>query len=186
MKAIIILCTLLLTACSSIPLSTIIHFSDAKPDDFFTVDPKGILVKVSINSQLNFDPALSINLSASIKDSSGEKSITFPLEVVNKVTQGAVVGFFNNSPAINIYTLRLSPKAIANLEVLHRERTSGLKKQVGLTAGVHFTKTTGIANNNAGIDENTVLSVSLRLTENNEFITLIDNWKVGDELAKNQ
>ena len=186
MKTIIILCTLLLTACSSIPLATIIHFSDAKPDDFFTVDPKGILVKVSINTMVTFDPTLAINLSASIKDSTGERFIAFPLEIVNKSTQNAIEGFFNNSPAIDIYTLKLSSIAIANLEVLQRERTSGLKKRVGLTAGVHFSKKTGKAdNNNLGIDENTVLSVSLKLTQNSEFITLIDNWKVGDDLVKN-
>lgn len=181
MKTIFLLCTLFLSACSSVPLATMMHFSDAKPDDFFTVDPKGILVKVSINSMVNFDPTHSINLSASIKDSAGERTIAFPLELVDKVTQVAAEGFFNNSPAIDIYKLKLSTKAIANLKLLHRERTSGIKKRVGLTAGVNFSKCTG---NDLDIDENTVLSVALKLTQSSEFITLIDNWKVEAGISK--
>jgi hypothetical protein len=189
MKTIIILCALFLTACSSIPLTTMMHFSNAKPDDFFTVDPKGILVKVSINSTVNFDPTHSINLSASIKDSTGQRTIEFPLELVDKTTKAAVEGFFVNSPAIAIYTLRLSSKAIANLKILHLERTSGLKKRVGLTAGVNFSNGKGkdnnyVNNNDGGIAENTVLSVALRLTEQSDFITLIDNWKVEINVSK--
>jgi hypothetical protein len=189
MKTIIILCALFLTACSSVPLTTMMHFSNAKPDDFFTVDPKGILVKVSINSTVNFDPTRSINLSASIKDSTGQRTIAFPLEIVDKLTQPAVEAFFNNSPSIDIYTLKLSSTAIANLKVLQRERTSGLKKQVGLTAGVNFTNGTqkvnkNISNNDFGIDDNTVLSVALKLTKESKFITLIDNWKIETSLAK--
>ncbi|NQZ86561.1 MAG: hypothetical protein HRT54_03160 [Colwellia sp.] len=180
MKTIIILCALFLTACSSIPLATMIHFSDAKPADFFTVDPKGILVKVSINSVVNFDPTHSINLSASIKDSTGQRTIAFPLVVVSKTTQAAVKGLFNNSPAIDVYILKLSPKAIANLKVLHRERTSGIKKRLGLTAGVSFSRAHG---NSVEIGENTLLSVALKLTVQDEFITLIDNWKVAISVA---
>jgi len=183
MKAIIILYALFLSACSSVPLTTMMHFSNAKPDDFFTVDPKGILVKVSINSTVNFDPSHSINLSASIKDSTGQRTIVFPLELVDKTSRAAVKGLFTNSPAITIYTLRLSSKAIANLKILHLERTSGLKKRVGLTAGVNFSNETdkdnnNVNNNDVGISENTVLSVALKLTKQSEFITLIDNWKV--------
>ncbi len=185
MRTIIILCALFLTACSSVPLTTMLHFSNAKPDDFFTVDPKGILVKVSINSTINFDPTLSINLSANIKDSTGQRTIAFPLELVDKSTQAAVEGLFNNSPEITIYTLKLSSKAIDNLKTLHRERTSGLKKQVGLTAGVNFSNGTGEDNNNdVALAENTVLSVALKLTEQSEFITLIDNWKVEVDVSK--
>jgi hypothetical protein len=179
MKTILLLCTLFLAACSSIPLATMMHFSGAKPDDFFSVDPKGILVKVSINSVANFDPSHSINLSASIKDSTGQRSVAFPLEVVNKTTQTAVEGFFNNSPAIDIYLLKLTPKALDNLKILDRERTSGINKRVGLTAGVNFSKNTGKGiNSHVEINGNTVLSVALKLTAQDEFITLIDNWKV--------
>ncbi|MFT5758290.1 MAG: PBP1b-binding outer membrane lipoprotein LpoB [Alteromonadaceae bacterium] len=180
MKTILLLCTLLLTSCSSIPLATIAHFSDAKPEDFFTVDPKKILVKVSINSRVKFEPTRSITLSASIEDSLRQRTIAFPLEVVNKTTQAAVEGFFNDSPEFDIYIMKLAPKAIANLKVFHQERALGIKKRVGLSAGVNFSK-----GNKNDIDENTVLSVALKLTEQDEFITLIDRWKVEVGAAVN-
>jgi hypothetical protein len=154
------------------------HFSDAKPEDFFTVDPKGILVKVSINSVVNFDPTRSITLSATIEDNTGKRTIAFPLEVVNKATQAALEGFFNDSPAIDVYILKLAPKAIANLKILDRERTKGIRKKVGLSAGVNLSKESDSANN-VIIDDNTVLSVALKLTQQDEFITLIDNWNVN-------
>jgi len=182
MKTIILLCTLFLTACSSVPLTTMMHFSDTKPEDFFTVDPKGILVKVSINSMVNFDPTRSINLSASIEDSTGQRKIGFPLEVVNKTTQAAVEGIFNVSPEIDVYILKLAPRALVNLKLLHLESKSGIKKRVGLTAGVNFSKE---PDDDFGIDENTVLSVALKLTEQGEFITLIDQWKVEIGVAPN-
>jgi hypothetical protein len=168
-------------------IGTIMHFSDAQPEDFFTVDPKGILVKVSINSVTDFDPTRSINLSASIKDSTGDRIIAFPLEVVSKTTQAVVHGIFNDSPALDIYILKLAPQAIENLKTLHKERTSGIKKRVGLTAGVNFSRKPGNTNTNEkdfGIDENTVLSVALKLTQQSEFMTLIDNWKVEIGIAE--
>jgi len=175
MKRFILLCTLFLTSCSSIPFTTMVHFSNAKPEDFFTVDPRGILVKVSINSAVHFDATSAIKLSASIEENTGQRIIRFPLALVNKTTQAAVEGVFNDNPAINIYILKLAPKAIANLKLLHQESTSGIKKRVGLSAGINFSKG---AEDVIGIDENTMLSIALKLTEQGEFITLIDQWKV--------
>jgi len=155
-----------------------VHFSDKKPEDFFNVDPNGILVKVSINSTVNFEPTKSIRLSASIEDDNGQRNIRFPLEVIDKQAQTAENGFFNDSPALDVYILKLTPKALANLALLKKERTSGRKKRVGLTAGVDFSQDT---TNNLKLSDDTVLSVALKLTENNEFITLIDKWQVQGE-----
>jgi len=178
MKIMVVLFTFLLTSCSSIPLATMVHFSDKKPEDFFNVDPHGILVKVSINSAVNFEPTKSIRLSASIEDDNGQRNIRFPLEVIERKAQTAVNGLFNDSPALDIYILKLTPKALANLAILKKERTSGGKKRVGLTAGVNFSQDTS---NRLKLSNDTVLSVALKLTEQNEFITLIDNWQVQRE-----
>ncbi|PKI18124.1 hypothetical protein [Colwellia sp. 12G3] len=122
----------------------------------------------------NFEPTRSITLSASIEDNIIEqRTIAFPLEVVNKTTQVAVEGFFNDSPELDIYIMKLAPKAIANLKIFHKERALGIKKRVGLSAGVNFSK--GHEND---LDESTVLSVALKLTEQDKFITLIDSWEV--------
>ena len=95
------------------------------------------------------------------------------------ITEAPVDGFFSDSPAIDIYILKLAPKALANLEILQQERATGIKKRVGLTAGVNFSKG---PNNDVEIDDNTVLSVALKLSEQDDFITLIDNWQVKSKL----
>jgi len=155
------------------------HFSDNKPEDFFNVDPNGILVKVSINSTVNFEPTKSIKLSASVEDEDGKRIIRFPLEVINKKNQAAVNEFFNNSPAMDIYILKLAPKALTNLERLKNERASGDKKRVGLTAGVDFSTD---HNSDLKLSDDTVLSVALKLSEQDVFITLIDNWQVKNNV----
>ena len=169
-----IIITFLITACSSVPLSTMVHFSDAKPEDFFQVDPRGITVKVTINTEANFDPIVSVKLSAMIEDETGKINFIFPLERISMHKQPAENGYFSSRPAFDIYILRLSVRAIKNLELINLERQSGQKKKVALSAGVDFSKDINV------IDEDTVLSIGLKLTEQDNFIMLIDNWKVQD------
>jgi hypothetical protein len=173
MKTIVLLLAVLLTACSSVPISTMMHFSDAKPNDFFNVDPKGITVKVSINSAVNFKPSRSVNLSATIEDENGLRSFKFPLLQLSSTKQAAESGFFSDKPAFDVYFLKLSAEAIKNLALIKAESQSGVQKKVGLSAGVNFSKDTG------EIDEDTVLSIELKLTEQDAYITLIDKWAVS-------
>jgi hypothetical protein len=176
MKTIVLLFTLLLTACSSVPMSTMMHFSDAKPDDFFMVDPKGIIVKVTINSSAHFNPSSSVNLSATIEYENGLRNFSFPLEQVSVAKQAAESSFFSEQPELALYFLKLSDEAIRNLNIIKKESESGVQKKVGLSAGVNFNK------DKNEIDENTVLSIALKLTDKASFITLIDNWEVSSLL----
>ena len=169
-----LLFTILTTACSSVPLATMMHFSDAKPDDFFLVDPLGITVKVTINSNATFDPVDSVTLSAIVEDEMGQRTYSFPLERVSIDKIPAENGYFFSRPAMDIFILKLSGQAIENLAMINLERKSGNKKNVGLSAGVSFSKDVNL------VDENTVLSIALKLTEKDDFIMLIDNWLVQE------
>jgi len=171
MKTLTIILVLFLTACSSIPMSTMLHFSKAKPDDFFLVDSQGIRVKVRINHIANFMPTESVNLSASIEDENGLRAFKFPLEMISKTTKNAVKGIFSDQPAVDVFILKLSPEAITNLASIKLASKDGIKKKVGLSAGVEF------SDKNI-INKKTQLSIMLKLTEKSEFITLIDNWQV--------
>ena len=150
------------------------HFSGAKPDDFFQVDPRGITVKVTINSDATFDPVDSVTLSATIEDEMGQRTFTFPLEQTGVDKLPAESGYFFSRPAMDIFILKLSGQAIKNLAMINHERKSGNKKSVGLSAGVSFSKDVNL------VDENTVLSIALKLSEKGDFILLIDNWLVQD------
>ena len=165
---------LLITACSNVPVSTMLHFSDAKPEDFFQVDPNGIRVKVTINSESTFDPVVSVGLSATIQDENGERKFTFPLEQICMHKLAAETGYFSDKPAFDVFILKLSAQAIKSLAVINKERMSGNKKRVGLSAGVNFSKTSNV------INEDTVLSIGLKLSENDKFVMLIDNWRVQE------
>ena len=169
-----LLFTMLTTACSSVPLSTMMYFSDAKPDDFFQVDPRGIIVKVTINSEATFDPVASVTLSATVEDEMGQRTYSFPLERVSIDKRPAENGYFFSRPAMDIFILKLSGQAIKNLAMINLERKSGNKKSVGLSAGVSFSKDVNL------VDENTVLSIALKLSEKDDFIVLIDNWLVQE------
>ncbi|WP_057831120.1 hypothetical protein [Colwellia sp. TT2012] len=168
----ILLATLLINACSSVPLATMMHFADAKPDDFFQVDPRGITIEVTINSAANFDPVVSVTLSATVEDEAGQRHYNFPLEKVSLAKLAAKESYFSSRPAMDIYILKLNAKAIKNLAMINLERKAGNKKRVGLSAGVNFSKDINL------VDENTVLSIGLKLSEKGDFIMLIDNWRV--------
>ncbi|MCJ8318820.1 MAG: hypothetical protein MJK12_04250 [Colwellia sp.] len=170
----ILLSALLISACSSVPLSTIVHFYDAKPEDFFQVDPRGITVKVTINSAANFDPLVSVNLSATIESDSVQRVFIFPLERLSLDKLPAEDGYFSSRPPMDVFILKLSEQAIKNLELINFERKSAKKQRGGLSAGVNFSKGVNI------VDENTVLSIGLKLDETSDFIMLIDNWHVQD------
>jgi len=172
MKHICLVFMLLITACSSVPLSTIMHFSSSKPDDFFQVDPRGITVKVTINSEANFDAVMSVNLSALIKDEAGQRKFSFPLEQISKQQLPAKNGFFSSQPAVDVFTLKLSAQAIKSLQAIQVERKSANNKSIGLSAGVNFSQGMNV------INEDTVLSIELKLTGKDDFIMLIDKWRV--------
>ena len=150
------------------------HFSGAKPDDFFLVDPLGITVKVTINSEATFDPVASVTLSAIVEDEMGQRTFTFPLEQTSVDKLPAESGYFFSRPAMDIFILKLSGPAIKKLAMINHERKTANKKSVGLSAGVSFSKDVN------RVDENTVLSIALKLTEKDDFIVLIDNWLVQD------
>jgi len=174
MKQLIPLIALFLTACSSVPLSTMMHFSNTQPSDFFSVSPEGITVKVTINSSAYFDPITAVKLSASIEDEIGIRELSFPLQLLSVQTQAAEQGFFSNRPEFNIYILKLTPQSIKNLISIKEEKESAMPKKVGLSAGINFTKDVNT------IDENTVLSVALKFTDKDDYIILIDNWQISE------
>jgi len=174
MKQLIPLIILFLTACSSVPLSTMMHFSNTQPSDFFSVSPEGITVKVTINSSADFDPITAVKLSASIEDEIGIRQLSFPLQLLSVQTQAAEQSFFSNRPEFNIYILKLTPQAVMNLISIKDERELGMPKKVGLSAGINFTKDINT------IDENTVLSVALKFSDKDDYMTLIDNWQVSE------
>jgi len=167
--------TLVLSGCSSVPFTTMMYFSNAQPQDFFQVDPQGIKVKVTINSEANFDPVASVNLAATIDEHAKTRQFTFPLTLVSVTKQGAKSGLFANTPAVDIFILKLSEQAIQNLALINQQRMLAQDKKGSLSAGVNFTKGVNV------IDEHTRLSIALKLADDS-FITLVDNWRIqGDE-----
>lgn len=105
--------TLLTTAYSSVPLATMLYFSDAKPEDFFQVDPRGIKFKVTINSAANFDAVISVKLSATVEDEMGQRKFTFPLEQLSIEKLPAKEGYFSSRPALDIFILKLIPSPLS-------------------------------------------------------------------------
>lgn len=173
MKYFYLVVTLLLSACSSVPLSTMMHFSDATPADFFQVDPSIIRIKVMVNSESSFDPLASIKLSATMEGELKQREYSFPLVLISRHKTPAIEGFFSNQPAFDVFILKLNAKAIKNLAIIDTERKRGIKQRVGLSAGIEFNKAIN------SLHENSVLSIGLKLNEQDDFIMLIDNWQLN-------
>lgn len=163
---------LVLSACSSIPLSTMMHFSNSKPADFFKIDANQLRIKASINSSVGIDLASAVNLSATLANDKGVRSFRLQLEKIKVETLAAKSGFFQDSPAYDVFWLKLSAQGIIDFKKMQQAGQSGPAKKGSFSAGIEFGKQHKI------LGQDVTLSIALKLAPGQEFITLIDQWKV--------
>jgi hypothetical protein len=138
--AIFLSLSMLLSACSSMPLATKMHFLGAKPGDFFQLDPKELRVKATINSSVGIDLTSAVDLSATIEDENGLRQFRLALQKVKVETLAAKSGFFQSSPAYDVFLLKLSPQGISELKKLQLEGLSGSRKKGSFSAGIKFNR----------------------------------------------
>jgi hypothetical protein len=179
MKFIIVFILLSLTACSSVPYATMMRFAETKPEDFFTVAPSGIRVKVILNQEQIFDVTQIIHLSATVEDSDKITKFDFPLELVSVEKQAVAAGFFSKQALNTLYFLKLSPIAINQLKAFHNIKKSQKKLKIGLSAGVSFSKT---ADNRTLLNDDIVLSVAIQISAQDSFIVLLDKWHINSKI----
>lgn len=163
--------TLLLAGCASVPLATKMKLAGFDHQDFFLLAPEEIRVKASINSSLKLDLVTATQLSAMLESNQGPLAFNFPLEKIKIEKIPAIEGFFSDTPAFDVYYLKLTPEGIADFKQFQQQGHSGGPRRAGFSAGLSTDHKVDLP------DEDIYLSIGLKLSDSQDYFPLIDNWQ---------
>ena len=169
-RFVLILVSVLLSSCASVPLGTMLVFRSFGKDDFVNIQPQDLRAKIQVEEPVLADLG-NAELALELTTEKGMREFKFPLVLLREEKIAPVEGFFSNSAGKTEYTLKLSDEAVKNFietQQIIQGETSGK---------MSFSVKTGFQKFPSGITE-IGLSVFLKLSEEKGFVTLFDNAKV--------
>ena len=170
-KVILLTVILLLTGCSSIPLSTMLEMRSYSKEDFLATQPEQLRAQVLLVQPVRADLE-KVELQLALETSKGLRLYQFPLQLLVEDQQPEVSGLFSTTPAKNSYTFKLSEEAITNfveMQQLLAEQKS---------AKLNFTISSGLLDIPKGASSVT-LTARLKLSEQNDYLTLFEDAKLA-------
>lgn len=166
----VILIALLLSSCANVPLGTMLEFRSFGKEDFVTIQPQDLRAKIQVDEPVLADIE-SAELALELTTDKGLREFKFPLLLLREEKIAPEAGFFSKSAGKTEYTLKLSDEAVKNFiatqQIIQDEQSGSLS----------FSVTTGFEKFPSEITE-IVLSVFLKLSEEQGFVTLFDNAKL--------
>lgn len=166
----VILISVLLSSCASVPLGTMLEFLSFGKDDFVNIEPQDLRAKIQVDEPVLADVE-SAELALELTTEKGMREFTFPLLLLREEKIAPVEGFFSNSAGKTEYTLKLSDEAVKNFiatqQIIQDEKSGKLNFSVRTSFEKFPSEITEIG-----------LSVFLKLSEEKGFVTLFDNAKV--------
>ncbi len=161
-----------LTACSSVPISTMLKLSSFDEQSILTIEPSLIRAKITVNEFIDIDLP-NTKLGLSLENSQGKLQLQFPLAKISLTENSASDSFFSSSPASQTYLLQLSPDAIADFKKLQKQLKSSDKNTFGFSVAAKLNKQEDLTPEQE--QERLFMTIELKLNKNEEFFTLIDN-----------
>lgn len=162
----------LLSACSSIPLSTMVQFRDFDENSLLSIEPANIRARVTTDADISLKIAES-KMTLELKSEHDIKQYRFALEVISSTDIPAQDGWFSSVPAKKQHELRLSSEAISNFNDLKSQAIDFDTVQSKFNVGVGF----GMADDKP-FPKEIVLSVALKLEQERDYIILFDNAEI--------
>lgn len=166
----VILFPFLVSSCASVPLGTMLEFHSFGKEDFVTIKPQDLRAKIHIDEPARADIE-TMELALELTTEKGIREFTFPLLLLREEKIAPTAGFFSKSAAKTEYTLKLSDTAVRNFvetqHIIQDQQSGSLNFSVKTSFEPFPNEITEIG-----------LSVFLRLSEENGFVTLFDKAKV--------
>ena len=166
----VILISVLLSSCASVPLGTMLEFRSFGKDDFVKIQPRDLRAKIQVEEPVLAD-VNNAELTLGLTTEKGMREFNFPLVLLREEKIAPVTGFFSKSAGKTEYTLKLSDEAVKNLiatqQIVQDEKSGKL----------NFSVKTGFEKFPSEITE-IGLSVFLKLSEEKGFVTLFENAKL--------
>ncbi|WP_251767097.1 hypothetical protein [Shewanella indica] len=156
-----------INACANIPLGTMLSLSSFDEQDFAELNPRVIRSQILIDEpgKLKIDAT---ELTLELDTSQGVSRYSFPLKLESIQVIPQNEGLFSSSPAQNHYQLALTDTAINSFQQVQTLINTETPTQYSFSI-------------DAGLDEMSkpvkeiTLSVLIKLTEDQGYLTLIDN-----------
>lgn len=114
-----LVCTVALGACASVPISTMARLSGFNEADFAQIDPREIVVRVQVPQEFAIDPK-GTTLSVTLVTSGGTDSRTFPLVFAGEDASSRPGGFFSEPIRVRRQSLRLSEPGVELFRLAQR------------------------------------------------------------------
>lgn len=166
----VILIFALLTSCASVPLGTMLDFRSFDEDDFVSIQPQDLRVRIHVDEPVQADVE-STELTLALTTEKGKREFRFPLHLLSEEKIEPVAGLFSRSAGKTDYTLKLSDEGIQDFMAVQQII---LDEQSG---SFNFSVRTGFESLPSEITE-IRLSVFLKLSEEKGFVTLFDDARL--------
>lgn len=163
---------LILSGCASIPVSTMLNFSNYDAQQFFAIKAQDVRVRATINNGLGIDLVAATNVAFLVKTANGETRLDLVLEQTQFDTIAANKGLFSDTPEQAVHTLKLSTEGIDNFNRFQQMLKAQGVEKTGFTAGFHHDKPL----TNQGYPVYFSLEIKLGATQN--FVTLLDQHEL--------
>ena len=163
----------LLSGCASIPLATMLQFSGFDAQAFQHINPSELRAKISIDEPAHLK-ADSVDLNLALNDNKGIRTFTFPLTLLEQNKISADTGLFFSSPAKTEYIFKLASSAIESFEEVQGIIAANSGGSFKLSVDSEFEHLP------ESVNEITV-SILLKLSEQSDFVTLIDEATLAFE-----
>lgn len=135
------------------------------------MEPAKLRVKAQINSSAKVDLVKATKLTARLEGENGIREFVFPLEIISKNVIPAKSGVFTDTPAFDVYTLKLSEAGNSAFRDYQQAASHGEPKRGSFTAGLNIDKA-------FDTDGDIYFTVALKLPEEDDYLILVDSWKV--------
>lgn len=165
----------MLTACSSVPLSTMLKLSSFNEQSVLSINPDNIRAKITVNNFIDIDLE-NTKLGLAVESSQGNLALQFPLEKLTLTGNSATESFFSSTPASQTYLLQLSPVAVADFKKLQKQLRTSQENSFGFSVGAKLKKKENLTDEQK--DQKLFMTIELKLDAAEEFFTLIDNAEI--------
>lgn len=164
----------MLSACSAVPISTMIQMAGFGKDDMLRLKPEDIRARITVNDSIQVK-AEKTKLTAGFETDGQQQQLTFNLEEIKREPIAAVDGFFSSRPAFQKVTFKLSSEGIAAFNKAKQLAQTEQDGKASFSVSAAFDKKDG---SEIQTDEKLLLTLELKLDKDSDFMTLIDEWQV--------
>ena len=165
-RILVVLLSVFLVGCASIPLGTLLEFRSFDEQDFIDINPSVIRAKIHLDQPVRIDPSQTL-MTLRLETSKGVISDQFSLRLLAENTIPAEQGLFFDTAAKSEYLLALDDDALASFKRVQSEINN---QQSGKFRLAVSTDLEGVPRSVDTIQ----FSIFIKLKEESNYITLVD------------